>query len=461
MPTETNVRDDVNTASTSQALGDFAATIGGPVFAPDTDGYDAARKVWNGMIDRRPAAIVRCRTTQDVVGAVRFATRENLPIAVRGGGHNAAGLAVADGALVVDLSEMRDVTVDPVAKTATVSGGATWADVDRATSAHGLATTGGGVSMTGVGGLTLGGGLGWLMRSYGLTADNLLAAEVVTAAGEVVTATAGENPDLFWALRGGGGNFGVVTSFTFRLHEVSMVLGGMVIHPLPAAKDALRFFRDFCATAPDELTVFAALMTPPGGMPCLALAICYNGPIEEGERVVAPLRQFGPPVADLIQPAPYVGIQTALDEAFPEGLPVYWRSHFLKGLDDASIDTIVDSFMASPSPASIVLIEQLGGAMSRVDRDATAFEHRDAAFNIAIITRWPVPELADPCIAWARAFWDDLRPASTGVYVNYLGVGEDRVRDAYSPEKYARLQAVKRAYDAGNTFRFNQNIAPD
>ena len=316
--------------------------------------------------------------------------------------------------------------------------------------------------MTGIAGLTLGGGIGWLMRSCGLACDNLVSAEVVTADGSVVTASAGENPELLWGLRGGGGNFGVVSSFTFQLHEVGDVLAGMLIHPAERAAEVLRFYREFTQSAPNELTLFAGLMTSPDGMPIVALLAAYNGPIEDGERVLRPLREFGPPLVDQIAPMPYTALQSMLDEGFPAGLPVYWRSHFLDDLPDEAIETIVDSFSHVTSPLSAILLEQLGGAVARVGRDDTAFDHRDAAYNLAIISRWPDPAMADAGIAWTREMWTAMQPFAHGVYVNYLGVGESaaRVRDAYGAEKYARLAALKRQYDPTNVFRFNQNIEP-
>ena len=436
--------------------------IRGNVIRPGDREYDRARSVWNGMIDRSPAVIVQCLDVADVVNAVNFAREAGLGVAVRGGGHNAAGLAVADGALVVDLSMMRSVDVDPVARTARADGGATWGDFDRATQAHGLATTGGAISMTGIAGLTLGGGIGWLMRSYGLACDNLIAADVVTADGSIVTASESENPELLWGLRGGGGNFGVVTSFTFQLHDVGEVLAGILVHPADRATEVLRFYRDFTRSAPDELALFAALMTSPDGMPMVGLIAAYNGPIEEGERILRPLREFGPPLADQIAPMPYTALQTMLDEGFPSGLPVYWRSNFVSDLSDDAIDTIVDGFSRITSPLSAILLEHLGGAVARVGRDDTAFDHRDAEYNLAIIARWPEPAMEEAGIAWARDLWSAMLPFTRGVYVNYLGVGESsaRVREAYGADKYARLAALKRRYDPTNQFRFNQNIEP-
>jgi FAD/FMN-containing dehydrogenase len=446
----------------TEAVRALRTALRGELLTPDHAGYDGARRVWNGMVDRRPAAIAHCAETADVVAAVGFARAQGLPVAVRGGGHSAAGHAVADGALVVDLSPMNDVQVDPSARLARAGGGATWGWFDAATQAHGLATTGGAISTTGIGGLTLGGGLGYLMRSYGLACDNLAAAEVVTADGRVVEAGEGGDAEFLWGLRGGGGNFGVVTRFDFRLHRVGPVLGGMLVHPAERAPEVLRFYRDVTQRAPDALSLFVALLTSPEGMPIVALIPVYNGPIEDGERVLAPIRAFGPPLADQVAVMPYTAVQSMLDAGFPSGLPVYWRSHFLNGIGDDALDTIVAAFGRIGSPLSAVLIEHLGGAVGRVDRDSSAFDHRDAEYNLAIISRWPDPAMADGCIAWTRDLWDAMQPHARGVYVNYLGVGDtpDRVRAAYGDAKYQRLAALKARYDPANVFRFNQNIPP-
>ncbi len=434
----------------------------GTLIRPGDADYDTARAVWNGMIDRRPAMIVRPAAPEDVVAAVNLARESGLPLAVRGGGHNAAGLSVCDDGIVIDLSSMKAVAVDPDARTARAQGGATWGDFDAATTAHGLATAGGLISSTGVAGLTLGGGLGWLMREYGLACDNLLSVEVVTADGRLVTASASENADLFWGLRGGGGNFGVATSFQFRLHPVSRVLAGMLVHPIERAGEVLRLYREVTATAPDALTVFAPVMTTPEGAKVIALIACYNGPIGEGEAAIEPLRECAPALADTVQPMAYVELQRMLDEAFPHGLQVYWRSHFLTGLPDAAIDDIVERFAGVTSPLSTVIVEPMGGAVGRVGRDASAFDQRNAAYNLAIIARWTEPAEADRHTAWAREVWEATRPYASGVYVNYLGVGDgaERVRDAYGPAKYERLAALKAKYDPGNLFRLNQNIIP-
>jgi len=442
-------------------LTDLDRSMRGTVLQPGDVDYDQARAVWNGMIDRRPAAIARCTSVADVVAAVQVARDHGLLLAVRGGGHNAAGNAMCDDGLVIDLSAMRSVTVDPNMRTARVQGGATWADFDRATAEHGLATTGGAISTTGVAGLTLGGGLGWLMRSYGMACDNLRSVEIVTADGAVRRASQTEQPDLFWAVRGGGGNFGVVTEFEFQLHPVETVLGGMLVHPAERATEALRFLRTFNETAPDELTIFTGLMTSPDGMPIVAFIVCYNGTVEEGERVLAPLRAFGPPLADLIQPMPYVALQSMLDAGFPHGQQVYWRSDFVTQLTDEVIDTLVEQHRSITSPQSALLLEQLGGAVRRVGPEETAFVHRQADFNLAIIGVWTDPSENDRHIAWARGVHAAVTPFVHGTYVNYLGEeGQDRVRAAYGDAVYDRLVAVKNRYDPTNLFRMNQNIRP-
>ena len=436
--------------------------IRGEVFLPDDSRYDVARHVWNGMIDRRPAAIARCRNTDDVAAAVRFARAQGLEIAVRGGGHSAAGLAVIDDGLIIDLSEMNQVVVDPSARIARAGGGATWGVFDAATQAHGLATTGGAISTTGIAGLTLGGGIGYLMRRYGLACDNLIGAEVVLADGSVVHTSETERPELLWGLRGGGGNFGVVTEFAYRLHPLADMYAGLILHPRERAVAALRTYREQTAAAPDELTTFFALLCTPEGAPVCAFLPTYAGDAAAGEAAVAGYRAFGEPIADMVGPMPYVALQQMLDEGFPPGLQVYWRAHFFAALPDEAIESIVAGANAAPSPLSAVLVEHLGGAVARIGQDETAFDHRDAAYNFAVIARWTDPADADANIAWARELWEAMRPYARGAYVNYLGVGDgaERVRDAYSPRKHARLAALKREYDPENIFRRNQNIAP-
>ncbi len=441
----------------------LSAAMSGALLLPDHADYDAARHVWNGMIDRRPAAIARCQSVADVQAAVNFAREQGLEIAVRGGGHNAAGLAVVDDGLVIDLTAMNAVQVDPEQRLARAGGGATWGDFDAATQEYGLAATGGAISSTGVAGLTLGGGIGWLMRSMGLACDNLVGAQVVLADGSVVTTSETERPELLWGLRGGGGNFGVVTEFTFKLHPLESVYAGMLVYPREQATAALRHFRAESDASSDALTVFSAMLCSPEGAPIFAYVIAYAGGEEAGAQAVAPFRALGEPLADLVQPMPYTALQQMLDDGFPAGLHVYWRSHFLAGLPDEAIDILVAGANAAPSPLNAVLIEQLGGAVTHVGRDETAFDHRDAAVNLAIIARWGDPAEAEANIAWARDLWDAMQPYARGVYVNYLGVGDnpERVRDAYSAAKYARLAALKHAYDPQNLFHRNQNIRPE
>jgi FAD/FMN-containing dehydrogenase len=449
-----------SSAHLNPSLQSFGTGLSGTVIRRGDAGYDQARRVWNGMIDRSPAAIFRCSSTADVVAAVNFAREEGLVLAVRGGGHNAAGLALVDDGLVIDLSGLRGIRVDADKRIAYVQGGALWRDLDAATHPHGLATTGGVISSTGVGGLTLGGGLGWLMRQHGLACDNVLAVEIVTADGQVRRASATENPDLFWAVRGGGGNFGVVTSFEFRLHPMRTLYAGMLVFPGPQAPQVLRRYREVAENAPDELTVFAALMTSPDGQPITAIFPAYNGPKPKAEAAVKAFRDLGP-VADQVQEMPYPALQSMLDEGFPSGLHVYWRSDFLKGLPDEALDALVDRFNAITSPLSALLIEQFGGAVARVPADGTAFAQRDAMFNLAIVSRWTDAATAATHTDWARQTSAAIQPfASGGVYVNYLGEeGTDRIKAAYGP-KYEKLVAVKRKYDPNNLFRVNQNIQP-
>jgi FAD/FMN-containing dehydrogenase len=448
---------------TKAAIERFGRELRGQLLRPGETGYDAARAVWNAMIDKRPAMIARCAGPADVIRSVNFARSHGLVLSVRGGGHNVAGNAVCDGGLMIDLAPMRGVRVDARGRTARADGGCTWRDLDHETAAFGLATTGGIIPATGIGGLTLGGGLGWLMRKHGLSCDNLLSADVVLASGELVTAGPNENPDLFWGLRGGGGNFGIVTSFEYRLHPIDRVLGGMVVHPLERAPEVLSFLRDFTRTAPDELVCMAVLLTGPDGAKILAVVTCYCGPTEQGERVLRPLRQFGPPVADQIATIPYVQLQGLLEAGFPPGLQNYWKSSFLSGLSDDAIAVAIEAFRRIPSSSSAIAFEQLGGAMSRVGEDDTAFGHRGAPFNLLVVSSWSDPTDNARHIAWTRALAEAMQPFSAGgVYVNYLGQeadeGRDRIRAAYGPAKYERLIALKKRYDPGNLFRINQNI---
>ena len=441
------------------------AALRGRVLIAGDDGYDAARQVWNCMIDRRPPLIVQATGVADVVEAINFARTQGLAISVKGGGHSAAGTAVSNEALMIDLSRMDGVHVDAHAQTARVQGGATWGAFDRECQVFGLASTGGVVSTTGVAGLTLGGGLGWLMGKHGLAIDNLLSAQVVTAGGQVLMASESENPDLFWAIRGGSGNFGVVTSFEFRLHPVGpIVTGGLAAWPIDMAGDVLNFYKGFTDSAPDELTSFLVFTGAPddsGAFIC-ALPAMYAGSLEEGEKAVQAVKNFGPPMIDMLGPIPYTAHQSMLDAGFPAGEQVYWKSTFLRPLSAESIAVLSEKALELPNPASFIAIEHFHGAVNRVPPHATAFGERSAAFNVAIVAIWKDASDADRSIAWARGVFDALQPFSTGaVYVNYLGVGDDpaRVQEAFGTN-YERLAAVKQQYDPTNLFRANQNIKP-
>ncbi len=426
--------------------------------------FEAARHIWNGMIDRRPEIIVRAAGAADVVAAVNFARDEKLPLAIRAGGHSASGTSVPDGGLMLDLSPMKGVHVDPARRTARAQAGLTWSEFDAETQAFGLATTGGVVSTTGIAGLTLGGGIGWLGRTHGLSCDNLLSVDIVTADGELRTASPDENADLFWAVRGGGGNFGVVTSFDYQLHQVGpSVLAGLLIWPRSMAPEVLRAYRDFTRNAPENVGAYAGLGTSPDGAPIVVVVGFHHGPTEEGNAVFAPLRRVGPPVADMMQPMPYTAAQQMLDALNPPGNRIYWKSSILRGLDDEVLDTIVDQAQSIPSPQTVALIEFYGGAINRVGTQDTAYPLRDAAYSLNAISSWTDASQDAQNIAWARTIWDAVQPYSPGsVYVNFLGVGdqgEERVRAAYGPN-YSRLATVKAKYDPTNLFRLNHNIKP-
>src|SRR5579859_1351232 len=450
---------------------DLQQRLRGRLLRPGDDEYDDARKIWNGMIDRHPALIARCAAPEDVVAAVNFARDYELPLAVRGGGHNVAGLAVCDGGLVADLSGMKGIQVDPAGQTGRAEPGLVWGEFDRATQTWGLALPGGIQSTTGIAGFTLGGGFGYLSRQHGLSSDNLLSARVVTADGRQVTASPIENPDLFWGLRGGGGNFGVVTSFEFRLHPLGPVLGGMLLYPLARAPEILRYYRDFVAQIPDELFTILNFMTAPAaphlperihGAAMLAILVCWSGPLDAGEHVLRPLRDFGPPEVDLVGPRPYTVIQTMLDAANPPGKQNYWKAAYLSGLSDTAIETMVDHVARKPSALSKVLVSYLRGAISRLPSGESAYIHRQSPFLLNINAMWLDPKDTDEQIGWARDFWSAMQPFSTGgVYVNFLSnEGEDRVRAAYDADTYDRLVALKNKYDPANLFRLNQNIKP-
>jgi FAD/FMN-containing dehydrogenase len=443
----------------------------GEILLPSDDAYESARKIWNATIDKHPALIVRCSSTSDVVRAVNFARDNGLVLAVRGGGHNIAGSAMCDDGIVIDLSKMKAAKVDPGARRVTIEGGATLADLDAATQAHGLATPLGINSTTGVAGLTLGGGFGWLSRKYGMTVDNLESAEVVTAAGEVVRASAKEHPDLFWALRGGGGNFGVVTRFEFRLHPVGPgVLSGLIVYPIAEAKSVLQQYREFLAKAPDELSVWTVLRQAPPlpflseevhGKPIIALALLYAGDPKQGEPLIAPLRRFGTPLGEHVGVQPYVNWQQAFDPLLTPGARNYWKSHNFSTLKDGLFDAVIEYINKLPSPQCEIFFGAIGGATTRPAPDSAAYAHRDAQFVMNVHGRWEDPADDERCIRWARDYFNASAPfASGGAYVNFLTADEgDRVRTAYGPN-YDRLVQVKRKYDPDNLFRTNQNINP-
>lgn len=444
----------------------------GEVLLPSDNGYEQARKVWNGMIDRHPAVIIRCEGASDVMKAVRFARQHGLSVSVKGGGHNVAGNAVIDKGMMIDLSKMRSVRVDPVNRTARVDPGATWREFDLEAQAFGLATTGGLVSSTGVAGFTLGGGIGWLVRKHGLSLDNLISIDLMTAEGELVTASKDENEDLFWGVRGGGGNFGIISSFEFKLHPVGpMVMGGLILHRASEAEELMKFFRDFVEKAPDELTMLMVFLTAPPlpfvpselvGTHMVAVAVGYAGPMDEGARILEPLKKYGRPVADLIGPMPYVFLQSFLDDTAPAGIRNYWKTSYLKELDDGTIRTFLENCQKIPSPISSVHIHQLGGKIREVGEGSTAYSNRSAKFAMNIVSGWLEPGEDEININWSRDFFNAMQKFSTGAaYVNFLGEeGPDRVQAAYGEEKYKKLTELKKKYDPSNFFHMNQNIKP-
>jgi FAD/FMN-containing dehydrogenase len=449
---------------------ELTGTFRGELIRPGDPGYESARRVWNGAIDRRPALIARCAGTADVRTALAFAQERGLPVAIRGGGHSIPGYSIVDDGVVIDCSHMKGVHVNPASRTAIAQPGLTWGELDHETQAFGLAVTGGEVSDTGIAGLTLGGGIGWLRRAHGLTSDNLLSVDLVTADGRLLHVSPDENEELYWGVRGGGGNFGVVTLFEYRLHPVGPLLAGMLLYPLDQAGDALRFTRDFAAEAPDEVVITIAFITAPPapfvpealhGQPTLAVVPCYVGELEDGERALAPLRAYGPPAADLVEPTPYVVLQRLIDETYPPGRHIYVKSEWLRTLDDAAIDVAVEAAGTFLGPLTQILLHQMGGAVTRVAADATPFGGRSAAYMVTVVSVW---EEGDPDpeghVAWARDLWARFEPWSTGGgYVNHMSdEGDERVRTAYGPAMYDRLSALKRTYDPTNVFRLNQNI---
>jgi FAD/FMN-containing dehydrogenase len=452
-------------------IGELEGTLRGKILDQSSPTYDEARAIWNAMIDRKPGLIVRCLGAADVIRTVRFARDNELLVAVRGGGHNIAGSAICDGGVVIDLSQMKSVRVDPAAQRAWVEPGATLADLDKETQAFGLAVPTGINSTTGVAGLTLGGGFGWITRKFGLTIDNLLSADVVTADGNLVHATAKENPDLFWALRGGGGNFGVVTAFEFQLHKLGpQVLSGLVVHPFDDAAKLFKDYRSLLDSAPDELTCWVVLRKAPPlpflpaewhGREVLVFAMCYSGDIKEGEKAMAGLRGFGKPIADVVGPHPFAGWQSAFDQLLTPGARNYWKSHDFAQLSDETIEILIDAVRQLPGPECEIFIFHVGGAAGRVAPDATAFSQRTAHFGMNVHTRWREASMDKKCIAWAKKLFDAAAPFAIGTaYVNFMPGDEvERVEKAYGTS-YSRLAQVKRRYDPSNLFRMNQNIRP-
>ena len=450
------------TSLNQASIVDLSARFLGVLLRPDQSGYDEVRRVHNGMIGRRPALIAGCLGNADIVDAVNFARTHGLELAVRGGGHNVAGRAVCDDGLMLDMSLMKGIHVDPVRRTARAQGGVTWREFNRETQAHGLATTGGVISTTGIAGLTLGGGLGWLMAKHGLAMDNLVSAEVVTASGDILRASKEENADLFWGLQGGGGNFGAVSWLEYRLHPVGTVTSGLIAHPFDRARDVLKFFREITSGLPDDLTIFGGLLHAPDGAQIAVMIVCHCGPLAEAETALEPIKKFGSPILDSVGPTSYEETNRMLDAGFPRGALNYWKSNFIAELNDQAIDTLISQFAACPSPMSGLLLEHIHGAATRVGVSETAFPHRREGYNFLVVSEWLDPADNARNIAWARESYDLMLPYfSRGRYVNYLGEdeGEDAVAAAYGPN-YQRLRTLKAKYDPTNLFHLNQNIRP-
>jgi len=470
MDTTIKTLDGESIAISAEIIDGLESQLTGHLVRVSDPGYDEARKVWNAMIDRRPALIARCMGTADVVACVKFARKFNLLASVRGGGHNVAGMSLANDALLIDLSLLKWVRVSPETKTAFVGPGATLRHLDHETQLYGLATSTGINSTTGIAGLTLGGGFGWLSRRYGLAADNLISAEVVSANGELMQVNEKENADLLWAIRGGSGNFGIVTSFQFKLHPVGpLVLAGLIVHPFKDAKKVFEHYRSYVSSAPEEATCWMLMRTAPPlpflpqdvhGKKIFVIAAAYVGDIKEGEKVLEPLRRFGNPIADVIAPVPFTAWQQAFDPLLTAGARNYWKSLNFRQLDDGLIDALIESADKLPSPSSEVFVGQLGGAINRVAVDATAYPHRNANFVMTVHARWENSSMDGLCVEWAKELFDKAVPYSTGgVYVNFISEGEERVEAAFGPN-FAQLAAVKRKYDPDNFFRVNQNIKP-
>ncbi|HEY1246360.1 MAG TPA: FAD-binding oxidoreductase [Hyphomicrobiaceae bacterium] len=455
----------MSVSSVAAAAAELEATFSGRLLKPADVGYENARKVHNGLVDKRPALIASCRGVADVVDAIHLTRKLGLEMAVRGGGHNVAGRATIDGGVMLDLALMKGIHVDPKNRSVRAQGGVTWAKLDREAQLHGLAVTGGVVSSTGIAGLTLGGGLGWLMGKYGLALDNLRAVEIVTADGRVLRASEDDEPDLFWAVRGGGGNFGVVTSFEYRLHPVGpTVTAGPIVHPINHARELLAFYRDRTQALPDEHTLFATLVYAPdgSGTKVAALVTCHCGSPDDAEKATRPLKQFGSPVLDGVGPMPYCQVNGMLDASYPAGALNYWKSNFLTELSDAAIATMIECFARCPTTMGQLLIEHIHGAATRVGVADTAFPHRRDGYNFLILAQWMQPADTSRCIAWAGETYERMQPFfASGRYVNYLDNDEagDPVAAAYGPN-YRRLQRIKAKYDPKNFFRMNQNIRP-
>ena len=460
----------MSTTRADELFQSLSSNFSGTVLGPDDAGYDTARTIWNGSIQARPALIAQCRSTEDIVMAVTATRDAGLQVAVRGGGHSVAGLCMSDGGVVVDLSSMRGAEVDVERRVASVDPGATWGDLDAATAAHGLATTGGLISTTGVAGLTLGGGIGWLQRKHGLSCDNLVSAQVVTADGGVVTASETERPDLFWGLRGGGGNFGVVSRFAFTLHPVSTVLGGLLLFPIDRGKEVLRAFRDWASSAPDEASMLVSIMTAPPepfvppelvGQKAVAILGCWCGELDAGAMAIEPLRALGP-AADVFGPLPYVALQGMLDAGAGPGMRNYFRGGYLDDLDDDVIDVVLAHGTRLPSPMSQIHFHQMGGAVARIPAGATAFNGRHAGYTYNLISTWVDAAEDGQHTAANREIAAALTPLSSGgAYVNFVGDADaDRVRSLYGKDIYDRLARLKREYDPANVFCRNQNIRP-
>ncbi|WP_454504376.1 FAD-binding oxidoreductase [Mesorhizobium sp. Arg314] len=461
LPRQTD-RPSGRSHSSITAIEQLRQGLRGEVVLPTDAGYDRARAVWNGAIDKRPTAIVFCANRDDVVRAVTYARSQGCLVAVRSGGHNVAGLSVCDGGMVIDLSRMKEIVVDPERRVARAKAGLNLGEFDAATQAHGLATTMGVNGDTGIAGLTLGGGFGKLGRKHGLSCDNLIAAEIVTAEGRLLHTSASEHPDLFWALCGGGGNFGIVTAFEYRLHPIGpSLLVGSVLHAYNDAREAMRFYDKFSRDAPDEMSVDAALVTLPSGERAFSISACYVGPPEAGEPVIAPLMKFGSPIDSRLQVIPYLQIQSAGDSLFPRGRRYYWKAQFMREISDGAIEALLDAYARAPNRSSLLVFQQVGGAIARVPASHSPYANRDAALDCFPIAIWDDPADDEANIRWARHLWNAVRPFSTGgVYANNLGdEGDERVRDAYGAN-YARLAAIKKQYDPTNFFRLNQNIRP-